>query len=62
MPKGPVWDTTIEEERRAGADAGSDGEGPAYRLGLGPTGMLGRVEGARRGGRRIDATIKEETL
>src|SRR5262249_59903453 len=43
-------------------DARGDGEGPADRLGLGPTGMLGGVESAGRGGRRIGATIKEETL
>src|SRR6185312_7247038 len=45
-----------------GADAGGHGEGPADRLGLGPTGMFGGVESAGRGGRRIGATIKEGTI
>src|SRR3954452_14916027 len=48
--------------RASGAGAGGDGEGPADRLGLGAAGMLGGVESAGRGGRRIDATIKEETI
>src|SRR6185312_10882603 len=46
----------------AGAGAGGDGPGPAHRLGLGPAGVPGGVEGAGRGGRRIDATLKEEKL
>src|SRR5262245_31157194 len=48
--------------RATRADAGSHDQGPTDRLGLGATGMPGGVESAGRGGRRIDATIKEETI
>ena len=48
--------------RDPGTHAGGDGEGPANGLALDATGMPGRVESARRRGRRIDATINEETI
>ena len=48
--------------RDRGTHAGGDGEGPANGLALDATGMPGRVESARRRGRRFDATINEETI
>ena len=48
--------------RDRGAHAGGDGEGSANRLALDATGLPGGVESARGRGRRIDATINEETI
>ena len=44
-----------------GTHSGGDGQGSSDELALDTTGMPGRVEGARQGERRFDATINEET-
>ena len=48
--------------RDRGTHARSDGEGPPNGLALDTTGVPGGVESARRRGRRLDATINEETI